>query len=161
MIFVGVRDAKRRHSRSYGEALRHHRPILGQVAEMMIQWIIKGDDRVQRVGMPQKGIKILDNFWLDRVLIGKRINYYLQFLHWLCHLFVVVACREPALLHSCRLNLANPILKFLRKINEFSYSELSEHRHSYAIEIQRSINSKDSKQMAKPLFPIHERGFWR
>ncbi len=77
--------------------------------------------------------------------VGKHISYYLQFLHWLCHLFVVVACRGPALLHSCRLNLANPISKFLRKTNVLAYSELREHIRRYVIEIQRSINLKDSK----------------
>ncbi len=71
MIFDGVRGAKHSQSRSYGEALRHHRPIFGHQAEMMIQWIIKGDDRVLRMGMPLKEIKILDNIWLDRVLTGK------------------------------------------------------------------------------------------
>ncbi len=72
MIFDGVQGAERSQSRSSGEYLQHHRPIFGHLAEMMIQWIIKGDDRAQRMGMPQKWIKIIDNFWLDRVLGQKK-----------------------------------------------------------------------------------------
>ncbi len=74
MIFEGVQGAERSQSRSSGEYLQHHRPIFGHLAEMMIQWIIKGDDRAQRMGMPQKWIKIIDNFWLDRVLVSQPLE---------------------------------------------------------------------------------------